>query len=107
MFVSNNKEFFLKTKRNLAERFEMKDFEEIYYILGVKIMRNQKIYITYINHQKYVENILERFDIKVYKSLATSLDSNKKLSRDMNLKILEDIKTIKEILYQNTIGSLV
>jgi transposase InsO family protein len=107
MLVSNDMKLLLKTKRNLAGRFEMKDLEEIHYILGVQILRNRKIRKIYLSQQKYVENVLERFGMKDCKPLATPLDSNSKLTRDMSPQNPEEVEEMKEIPYQNAVGSLV
>jgi hypothetical protein len=51
MLVSNDMKLLLKIKRNLAGRFEMKDLEEIHYILGVQILKNRKICKIYLSQQ--------------------------------------------------------
>ena len=107
MLVSNDMKLLLKIKRNLVGRFVMKDLEEIHYILGVQILRNRKIRKIYLSQQKYVENVLERFGMKDCKPLATPLDSNSKLTRDMSPQNPEEVAEMKEIPYQNAVGSLV
>ena len=42
-----------------------------------------------------------------YKPLATPLDSNSKLSRDMSPRIPEEVEAIKDVPYQSAVGSLV
>ena len=63
--------------------------------------------MIYLSQQKYVENILERFGMEHCKPLATPLDSNSKLSRNLNPQIPEEIEAMKNVPYQSAVGSLV
>lgn len=54
-----------------------------------------------------MKNKLKRFGIKDYKSLAMPLNSNNKLSRNINTYILEKVEIIKEVLYKILANSLI
>lgn len=82
--VYNNMGLLFKTKVYLAKRFEIKDLKEIHYILSKQVVRDWRKHIIYLSQQKYLKNILKRFDIEDYKPLIISLDSNIKLLRKMS-----------------------
>ena len=107
IIVCNNTELLLKTKSHLATRFEMKDLEEIHYILGMQITRDREKHMISLSQQKYLENILQRFGMEDCKPLATPLDSNSKLSRDMSPQIPKEVKEMMGIPYQNAVSNLV
>lgn len=58
-----------------------------------------------INKNTWKKN-LKRFGINDYITLGTSLDSNKKLLRNMNPQIYEEIEAMKVVLYQIIVGIL-
>ena len=61
----------------------MKDFGEVHYCLGLQVIRNRENKTIHLSQQKYIENILERFNMKNCKPSFTPMEAYVKLSRDM------------------------
>ena len=107
IMVCNDLSFLLKTKVDLSKVFDMKDLGEIFYILGLQITRDRTHRMIHISQTKYIQSILKRYGMEDCKSLATPLDANSKLSKDMAPLTSEDINSMASIPYQSAVGSLV
>ena len=107
ILVSNKLRFLLTTKADLSKSFDMKDLGELHYILGLQVIRDRPCRMLYLNQAKYIRSILQRYGMEDCKSLATPLDANSKLSKDMAPLTDEDINAMVGVPYQNAVGSLV
>src|SRR5215216_4561184 len=63
IILSNDTTSLNKIKAELGKRFEMKDLGEIRFCLGIQVMRNRKERTIRISQAKYIENILDRFNM--------------------------------------------
>ena len=63
-------------KKDLQRNFEIKDLGEAHHILGMSILRNRHKYTLTISQKNYLENVLERFNMKDCKPVATQIDPN-------------------------------
>ena len=81
--VCDNLSFLSKTKIDLSRVFDMEDLGEIFYILGLQIIRDRIHHMIYISQTKYIQSILKRYGMEDCKPLATPLDVNSKLSKGM------------------------
>ena len=48
----------------------MKDLEDARQILSMQIVRDRKVKKLYLSREKYIERVLERFNMKVLSQLA-------------------------------------
>ena len=71
------------------------------------VIRDRPCRMLYLNQAKYIRSILQRYGMEDCKSLATPLDANSKLSKDMAPLTDEDINAMVGVPYQNAVGSLV
>ena len=79
----------------LKEKFEITDIGLADFIIGIKI---EKLNDGYLLHQKrYIENILDRFEINKYKQTSNTVPIIDEKLRN---------KTIDKTLYQQAVGSL-
>ena len=66
-------------KTQLQGEFEMKDLGAVKKILGMEIHRDRKVWKLYLSWKKYIEKVLERFEMQGSKLVSTPLASHFKL----------------------------
>ena len=82
----------------MTNRFEMSMMDELKYFLGFEI--KQMGQGTFINQAKYLQDILNRFDMKGAKGIGTPMHLKCQLSLD------ETGKAVDPKLYRSMIGLL-
>ena len=85
----------------------MKDLGDIHYILGLHVIQDRPYQMLYLSQVKYIWSILQKYGMEDCKSLATPLDADDKLSKDMFPLTNEDNNKMIEVPYQNAVDSLV
>ena len=63
LLVGNDKEIVHNLKTRLSSKFDMKDIGAANYILGMEIKRNREKRKLWLNQRKYVEIILQSFNM--------------------------------------------
>nr|GMD85028.1 Retrovirus-related Pol polyprotein from transposon TNT 1-94 [Ipomoea batatas] len=71
-----------KLKSQLSNEFEMKDLGAAKKILGMEIHRDRQAGKLYLSQKKYVEKVLDRFNMSNCKPVSTPLGAHFKLSSD-------------------------
>ena len=86
------------TKRKLAAEFEMKYLGMMHYFLGMEVWQN--VDGISLGQGKYVVEILNRFGMVEYNTMATPMESN--------LNLLSDASSdsVDAMMYRQMIGSL-
>jgi hypothetical protein len=64
LLIRNNKEIIQDVKTQLSPKFDMKYIGATNFILVVEIKRNQENRKIWLNYRKYVESILQRFNMQ-------------------------------------------
>ena len=64
LLIGNNKEIIQELKTRLSSNFDMKDLGVANYILGMEIKRDRAKRKLWLNQRKYVEIILQRFNMQ-------------------------------------------
>eukprot|EP00253_Pinus_taeda_P006297 PITA_06297 len=64
LLVGNDKEIIPDLKTQLSSKFDMKDLGAANYILGMEIKRDRAKRKLWLNQRKYVETILQRFNMQ-------------------------------------------
>ena len=72
-------------RRRLAFEFEMKNLDMMHYFLGMEVWQN--VDGSYLGQGKYVVELLNRFGMMDYKSMATPMASNLKLLSDASSRV--------------------
>ena len=72
LIASSNNQMLVDMKNNLGNRFKMKDMGILSWFLGMEFIFHDN-YVM-INHKKYCEKILERFDMMNCKSKSIPCD---------------------------------
>lgn len=95
-----------KLKCFLKKNFKIKDIGEAKYILGMKITRDRKTGKLWLDQERYLTDILKRFNMEDCKSVNTPVDVNQKLSAEFSPTKDEERKLMQDVPYQEAIGSL-
>lgn len=106
LIFSNDQTFKNKLKRDLSSEFKMKDMGEAKHCLGFEIKRDFKNGTLRINQSKYINEILCRFNMSECNPVSTPLDTNQKLTAEMSPKNPVEQREMRDIPYQQAVGSL-
>ena len=79
LIVGQDIDMIHKLKVDLSMSFHMKDLGK--HILGMKITRNRECGKLWLSEEKYIEQVLERFNMHNAKPVSTPLASHFKLCR--------------------------
>ncbi|GKV23084.1 hypothetical protein SLEP1_g32861 [Rubroshorea leprosula] len=93
-------------KEELSKSFDMKDLGPTKQILGMAITHDRKAGKLWLSHEKYVEWMLERFNMKHAKPVSTPLANHFKLSKQSCPNTKEEKEKMSSIHYSSTVGSL-
>ena len=95
-----------KLKEDLSKSFDMKDLGHAKHILGMKITRNRECGKLWLSQEKYIERVLERFNMHNAKPVSTPLASHFKLCRKDCPHTEQEKEEMSSIPYSSAIGSL-
>ncbi|GJU21934.1 retrovirus-related pol polyprotein from transposon TNT 1-94, partial [Tanacetum coccineum] len=98
IFGSTKKSLCVKFEQMMHKRFQMSSIRELTFFLGLQV--NQKDVGIFTSQDKYVANILKKFDFSTVKTASTLIETNKALLKD------EEDKDVDVYLYRSMIGSL-
>ena len=88
-------------KRELAERFDIKDMAKLHHFLGMKIVQDEATGNVWIGQSAYIESLLKKFGMDEAKPVATPVDTSTKL-----VKATDDDMSFDQHQYQSAVGSL-
>ena len=80
LFLTGNDKQIVECKKKLTTEFEMKDLGLTHYFLGLEVWQNPEG--IFLNQERYVVEILKRFDMLKCKAMATPMDTNLKFLDD-------------------------
>lgn len=83
LIFGNNEKQICDLKSLLNNEFKMKDLGLVSNFLGIHVKQDLDTGITELNQKKYLENVLQKFDMQNCKEICTPMDLN------FNTKILE------------------
>ena len=72
---------FQKIKKELSKTFDMKDLGSAKRILEIHILRDRKVGELRLSEERYIERMLERFNMKNSKPVSTPLIGHFKLRK--------------------------
>lgn len=93
-------------KKDLSKSFAMKDLGSVKQILGMKIVRDRKNERLWLSQERYIEKVLERFNMSKAKLVASSLASHFKLSSQQCPTSENEKQEMIKVPYASAIGSL-
>ena len=95
-----------RLKGELAKSLDMKDLGDACQILGMQIIRDRKSKQLWLSQEKFIEQVLERLNMKGAKPVSTPLASHFKLSKKDCPSTKEEQEQMSVIPYSSTVGSL-
>ncbi|GJR88848.1 putative ribonuclease H-like domain-containing protein [Tanacetum coccineum] len=98
IFGSTKKTLCLEFEQMIHNRFQMSSMGDLTFFLGLQVQ--QKEDGIFISQDKYVAEILKKFDFATVKTTSTPIETNKVLVKD------EEAKAVHIHLYRSMIGSL-
>ena len=90
-----------KEKDLLCKEFEMVDLGEIHFVLGMSVKRDRANKVLFINQEKYLESVLNRFGMQDCKPVSTPLESGVTFHKRLNNQ-----EPCDKHVYQQAIGCL-
>jgi hypothetical protein len=106
LLIGNDKEIIQDVKTQLSSKFDMKDLGAANFILGMEIKRDQENKKLWLNQRKYVETILQRFNMQECKPVRVPIPVGVKLSVDQCPKTQEEEEDMSHVPYASVVGSL-
>ncbi|GJT22085.1 putative ribonuclease H-like domain-containing protein, partial [Tanacetum coccineum] len=98
IFGSTKKSLCTKFESLMHKKFQMSSMGELTFFLGLQVMqRDDGIFIS---QEKYVDDILKKFDFSSVKTSSTPIENNNALLKD------EEVEDVDVHLYRSMIGSL-
>ncbi|GJR48444.1 putative ribonuclease H-like domain-containing protein [Tanacetum coccineum] len=94
LFIKKDKEF----ESLMHKKFQMSSMGELTFFLGLQVMQSDGG--IFISQDKYVADILKKFDFVTVKTASTPIETNKALLKD------EEVEDVDVHLYRSMIGSL-
>ncbi|GJU45950.1 putative ribonuclease H-like domain-containing protein [Tanacetum coccineum] len=98
IFRSTKKSLCVEFEQMMHKRFQMSSIGELTFFLGLQV--KQKDDGIFISQDKYVADILKKFDFVTVKTASTPIETNKALLKD------EEAEDVDVHLYRSMIGSL-
>nr|KYP46555.1 Retrovirus-related Pol polyprotein from transposon TNT 1-94 [Cajanus cajan] len=95
-----------RLKQQLTDHFEMKDLGPAKQILGMRISRNRLEGVLKLSQEKYIEKLLDRFNVGDAKIRNTPLGTHMKLSKKQSPETVEEKDHMSRVPYASAVGSL-
>eukprot|EP00253_Pinus_taeda_P030971 PITA_30971 len=106
LLVGNDKEIIQDLKTQLSSKFDMKNLGATNYILGMEIKRDRTKRKLWLNQRKYVETILQRFNIQDSKLVKVPISVGLRLSTEQCPKTQEEEDDMSHVPYASAGNSL-
>ena len=106
LVVSSDMDDIRRLKHQLSKEFDMKDLGPTKKILGMQITRDKQKGLLQLSQAKYINHILQRFNMSNVKLFGTPLASHFHLSKDQSPETEEEREFMAKVPYALAIGSL-
>ncbi|GBM04026.1 Retrovirus-related Pol polyprotein from transposon TNT 1-94 [Araneus ventricosus] len=103
---TSNVNLYLEFKKFLSNEFAIKDLGKLNFCLGIEFKQNVKNGQITMSQSKYIENVLEKFNMQDAKTVKTPLDPSVKLTKEMCPKTEAEKAEMSLYPYRSLIGSL-
>jgi hypothetical protein len=106
LIVGQNSSRINNLKKELSKSFAMKDLGSAKNLLGMQIVRDRDAKKLWLSQEKYIEKVLERFQMNKAKSVSTPLALHFKLSSSQCPSNDEEKEDMQRVPYASAVGSL-
>ncbi|GJX89734.1 retrotransposon protein, putative, ty1-copia subclass [Tanacetum coccineum] len=107
LLIGNDIPTLQSVKDWLGRCFAIKDLGDSAYILGIKIYRDRTKRLIGLSQDTYLDKILKRFKMKNSKKGNLPLHHGIKISKDICLKIDDELDKMSRVPYASAIGSII
>lgn len=104
LIVGQDAEMITTLKKDLSKTFNMKDLGSARRILGMDIIRDRRAGKLWLSQERYIERVLERFNMKNAKPVSTPLAAHFKLRKKSSTG--DDGEDMSDVPYSSAVGSL-
>lgn len=101
IILSTSSDFIGKFIAHISSRYETKVMDKFEYFLGINIVHDQVNHSIQMNQSKYINEILEKFEMNDCKTVSTPIDPNVKLCKEA-----DQLDNILKSKYQQIVGSI-
>ena len=98
IYTGNNTTMSESFKKSMMVEFKMSDHGMLHYFLGIEVVQSANG--IFISQKKYVQDILDRFQMKDCNLVSTLIEFGLKLNKD------HEGKKVDSTLYKQIVGSL-
>ncbi|CAL8156616.1 unnamed protein product [Prunus armeniaca] len=98
IYTGNDVAMFNDLKKSMMHEFDMSDLGLMHYFLGIEVVQSSAE--IFISQKKYVQEILDRFEMKDCNSVCTPIEIGLKLVKNSGEK------KVDQTLYKQIVGSL-
>ena len=81
LLVGNDTDLLVEIKQLLFSHFDMKDLQEVSYVLGIQILRDRPSYILRLSQYMYIERIMKMFNMQSCSSGKISIVTGDRFSK--------------------------
>ena len=106
LVVGSDMDDIKRLKPHLSKEFDMKDLGPTKKILGMQITRDKQKGLLQLSQAKYINHILQRFNMRNVKLFGTPLASHFHLSKDQSTETEEEREFMAKVPYALATGSL-
>lgn len=106
LIVGKNSGRIAGLKNTLSKSFAMKDLEPTKKILSIEIIRDKSNKLVCLSQEKYLEKVLERFNMHKVKSVNALLGGHFNLSTKQRSTTKKEREAMRNVSYQSIGGSL-
>ena len=106
ILITNTIQLLKQIDIQFHQAFAMTNHSPIHYILGIHIERNRLNRTIKIHQQKYILNILKRFQMINCNPIGTPFEVNVKLTKDQRLQTPSEINAMSNVPYAQAVGAL-
>ncbi|KAL0117638.1 hypothetical protein PUN28_008790 [Cardiocondyla obscurior] len=96
-----------RVKSKMKAMFKMVDLGQINNVLEISVQREGTTGRIYLSQKKYIEDLIEKFDIKQAKEASTPIKPNLKITKEASPSTEEERQEMKNRPYRELIGGLI
>jgi len=106
LIIGRNSSRIDRLKTQLSKAFAMKDLGPAKQILGIRIHRERDAKKLYLSQEKYIEKVLQRFNMDNAKAVSSPLATHFKLNTEQCPSTDAEKKDMERVPYASAVGSL-
>lgn len=94
-------------KSKMKSTFKMTDLGQVRNILGINVQREGATGRMHLSQEKYIEDLLEKFNMKHAITVSTPMDPNLKITKEMSPSTEEERQEMQSRPYRELVGGLI